>query len=170
MSYRACSGKNLLGRLACNPGSLRCHLSVSRECIIVTDYHWRSAAGGTEARPGRECLVTRHLDSRKGKGFDCLFASLRVSSLEFLGCWFICHASLHEATRPAVIIVAGHIVIFRDAMDRIWAVDPWPGDANAAVRELANFESFTQPFELHLTADAIKTRIPCGTPFFGYFE
>jgi len=62
------------------------------------------------------------------------------------------------------------IVIFKDALDRFWAVDPWPGDPNEAVCELDTFQTFTRPIELHMTADAVKTRIPCGIPFFGYFE
>ncbi len=62
------------------------------------------------------------------------------------------------------------IVVFADFAGHVWAIDPWPGlDDNAVVDLGADF-SFARPTQVHLTADARHTTIPCGAPFFGCFQ
>ena len=62
------------------------------------------------------------------------------------------------------------IVIFKDLEGRNWAIDPWPGAYDNAVVELDKDLTFTKSTKVHLTADATATEIPCGAPFFGYFQ
>ena len=62
------------------------------------------------------------------------------------------------------------IVIFTDVGGQTWAVDPWPGDDDDAVAQLDPNMTFTKKFKIHLTADEKNTEIPCGAPFFGYFQ
>lgn len=87
------------------------------------------------------------------------------------------NAMLNQRT-PLIVGVSIHggtvrdhfIVIFRDTADQTWAIDPWPGLSNDAVVELDRNLSFTVKTRVHLTADAKETVIPCGMPFFGYFQ
>lgn len=62
------------------------------------------------------------------------------------------------------------IVIFKDGPGKTWAIDPWPGDPEDAVADLGTDFSFSKQTKLHMTADDAVTEIPCGTPFFGYFQ
>jgi hypothetical protein len=64
-----------------------------------------------------------------------------------------------------------HFIVIAKARDgSIWAVDPWPGSGSDAVKPLRPDLTFTRKTSIHLTADAVKTDIPCGVPFFGYFR
>lgn len=62
-----------------------------------------------------------------------------------------------------------HFIVVVRGSDGVWAVDPWPGTPSEAVKALSQDFTFSEPSLIHLTADEKHTRIPCGTPFFGYF-
>ncbi|MBK8337202.1 MAG: hypothetical protein IPL03_11685 [Sterolibacteriaceae bacterium] len=89
------------------------------------------------------------------------------------------HADVMLSQRtPLVVGVSIHggtqrdhfIVIFGDSAGHTWAVDPWPGDDSAAVADLGSSFSFRTRTSVHMTADEKQTTIPCGQPFFGYFQ
>lgn len=61
------------------------------------------------------------------------------------------------------------ILVFKDGQST-WAIDPWPGALDKAVADLGADFSFRKQTKLHMTADDVMTEIPCGTPFFGYFQ
>ena len=65
------------------------------------------------------------------------------------------------------------IVVFKDASQKIWAVDPWPNPAAQGVVEITARSgrfSFGQETRVHLTADETATAFPCKPAFFGWFH
>jgi hypothetical protein len=61
-----------------------------------------------------------------------------------------------------------HIAVVPGTDSRIWAVDPYPGSANEAVKALPTGFTFARPLVIDLAL--AQLHIPCGVPVFGYYR
>lgn len=96
--------------------------------------------------------------------FEYFFSdTLRADGLLRGGVPLVVGVSIHGSTSR------DHFIVVVRGADGVWAVDPWPGAPSEAVKVLPPNFTFSEPSLIHLTADEKHTRIPCGTPFFGYF-
>jgi hypothetical protein len=62
-----------------------------------------------------------------------------------------------------------HIVVVKAASGGIWAIDPWPGPHNSAIKQLPNNFSFSRGHVIALTSDP-AVHIPCNTQVIGYYR
>jgi hypothetical protein len=61
-----------------------------------------------------------------------------------------------------------HHIAIVPAADGVWAVDPWPGPPEEAVRKLPQRFTLTRAHVMDLALKQV--RIPCGVPILGYYR
>ena len=62
------------------------------------------------------------------------------------------------------------ITIVRDSSYHVWVVDSWGNGNDYSVAKLPSDFSFARPVEANLNASHGMTKIPCRTPWIGYYR